>query len=87
MTGIKAPSHSLPTWEECDLIIKNHEFRTRAREGLEGAVIDTAATTPEPTELHRFIHEYDIAGEPQSGWFMHRLENLVKELTGKTGAA
>jgi hypothetical protein len=75
----QAPANSLPTWGECNLIIENHEFRIRAEAGLEGAVLDTPPTTPVPTELHRFIYEYDDADECRSAWFMHRLEKLLEE--------
>ena len=75
----QAPENSLPTWSECDLIIQNDDFRKRAEAGLEGQVLDTPRTTPVPTELHRFIHEYDDADPYRSAWFLHRLECVLKE--------
>lgn len=69
-----APPNSLPSWQECQRIIKNQEFRERARAGLEVGVLDLPPTTPEPTEIHRFIYEYDDADRYKSAWFMHRLE-------------
>jgi len=74
-----APENSLPDWSECNRIIENYEFRKRAKAGLEGSVIDTTPTTPEPTELHRFIYEYDDADAYRSAWFLHRLELLLDE--------
>ena len=71
--------NSLPTWSECNLIIQNDDFRKRAEAGLEGQVLDTPRTTPVPTELHRFIHEYDDADPYRSAWFLHRLECVLKE--------
>lgn len=76
-----APSNSLPTWSECNRIIENDEFRKRAEAGLEGQVLDTPRTTPVPTALHRFIHEYDDADSYRSAWFMHRLEQVLNEVT------
>ncbi len=76
-----APPHSLPAWNECDTIIKNHEFRQRAKAGLEGQVLDTAQESPEPSALVRFIHEYDDADRYRSAWFMHRLEQVLQEAT------
>jgi hypothetical protein len=76
-----APSNSLPTWSECNRIIENDEFRKRAEAGLEGQVLDTPRTTPVPTALHRFIHEYDCADSYRSAWFMHRLEQVLNEVT------
>ncbi len=70
----RAPANHLPSWKECKLIIENYEFRQRAKAGLEGAVLDTPPTTPEPTAIHRFIYEYDDADSYRSEWFMHRLE-------------
>ena len=79
--GEQAPENSLPTWSECNLIIENDEFRKRAEVGLEGQVLDTPRTTPEPTALHRFIHEYDDSDPYRSAWFLHRLECVLKEVT------
>ena len=79
--GEQAPENSLPTWSECNLIIENDEFRKRAEAGLEGQVLDTPRTTPEPTALHRFIHEYDDSDPYRSAWFLHRLECVLKEVT------
>ena len=76
-----APENSLPAWSECNLIIQNDDFRKRAEAGLEGQVLDTPRTTPVPTELHRFIHEYDDADPYRSAWFLHRLECVLKEST------
>jgi hypothetical protein len=84
-----APPNTLPSWDECCLIIDNAEFGKRASAGLEGSVLDTPPTTPEPTELHRFIHEYDDADPYRSAWFLHRLERLLNEVRALTapGAA
>lgn len=79
-SGELAPPNSLPDWSECNRIIENHEFRERAKAGLEGQVLDTTLTTPEPTELHRFIYEYDDSDSYKSAWFMHRLEKLLTEV-------
>jgi hypothetical protein len=76
-----APKNSLPTFKECQLIISNDNFRKRAEEGLEGRVLYTFRTTPIPTELHRFIYEYDDANPYRSAWFLHRLECVLKEAT------
>lgn len=75
-----APPNSLPPWSVCARIIHNATFRKRAAAGLEGSVLDLPPTTPEPTELHRFIHEYDDADPYRSAWFMHRLELLLNEV-------
>lgn len=77
----EAPANNLPSWEECRLIIENDEFRQRAAAGREGHVLDTPRTTLEPTELHRFIYEYDDADPVASAWFLHRLEKLVASLS------
>lgn len=74
-----APPNNLPDFEECARLIENAEFRARAAAGLEGAVLMTIDQSPEPTELHRFIHEYDDADSYRSAWFMHRLEKVVNE--------
>ena len=79
VAGEPAPENSLPSWSECNLIIENDEFRKRAAAGLEGQVLDTPRTTPKPTALHYFIHEYDDADPYRSGWFLHRLECVLKE--------
>lgn len=76
-----APESSLPNWSECNRIIENHVFRQRAAAGLEGQVIDTPPTSPEPTELHRFIYEYDDSDSYRSAWFMHRLEKVIAEVS------
>ena len=81
VVGEQAPENSLPTWSECNLIIENDEFRKRAEAGLEGQVLDTPRTTPEPTALHYFIHEYDDSDPYRSAWFLHRLECVLKEVT------
>jgi hypothetical protein len=82
-----APSNSLPTWYECELIIKNDEFCKRTKAGLESQVLDTPRTTPIPTALHRFIYEYDDADSYRSEWFMHRLEQVLKEAAAQLPAA
>jgi hypothetical protein len=74
-----APPNSLPDWYECQRILDNADFRKRAAAGLEGSVLDTPPTTPEPTELHRFIYEYDDADPHRSAWFLHRLELVLNE--------
>lgn len=72
-----APPHSLPEWSECCLRVGNSEFiNKRVSEGGYG---------PEPDSMlanatHRFIYEYDPAGNYQSGWFMHRLELMLNEV-------
>lgn len=76
---VPAPKNSLPTWSECKLIIENDEFGKRVKAGLENQVLDTKRTTPKPTELHRFIYEYDDADSYRSDWFLHRLECVIKE--------
>jgi hypothetical protein len=73
-----APENGLPTWDDCQLIIENFGFRQKAEAGLEGQVLDTPQSTPNPTELHRFIYEYDDADPYRSAWFMHRLEALLE---------
>lgn len=76
-----ATKNSLPTFKECRRIITNHEFRERAKAGLEGQVLDLPRTTPIPTALHKFIYEYDDADPYRSAWFLHRLECVLKEST------
>jgi hypothetical protein len=74
-----APHNSLPDWYECQRILDNADFRKRAEAGLEGQVLATPPSTPEPTELHRFIYEYDDADPHRSAWFLHQLELVLKE--------
>lgn len=40
-----------------------------------------------PTELHRFIYEYDDADAYRSGWFLHRLELVLAEHAATTLSA
>jgi hypothetical protein len=74
-----APPHSLPEWHECQSVIENYEFHLRVIAGNEGPQLVTVDPDPrEPTELERFIYEYDDADSYRSEWFLHRLEKLIK---------
>lgn len=71
-----APPNALPDWNECALRVANSgHIAKRIEEGGYGADPDTLLAT----ELHRFIYEYDDADPVKSGWFLHRLELLLKE--------
>jgi hypothetical protein len=77
LSGDPAPPHKLPTWHDCALLIHNSDFRKSGNaERLEGPI------SPEPTELHRFIYEYDDADPYRSAWFLHRLELVLSETVG-----
>lgn len=82
-----APANNLPDYGECERLVENSAFRARAAAGLEGAVLTTLGQSPEPTELHRFIHEYDDADRYRSAWFLHRLEKVVNEAAALTSPA
>ena len=71
-----APQNSLPTWEECALLVGNSEYiAKRVAEGGYGPDHDSELAT----ELHRFIYEYDDSDSYRSAWFLHRLELVLKE--------
>jgi hypothetical protein len=76
-----APPHSLPEWHECQSVIEAHEFHLRAIAGKEGPQLITIdPDAREPTELERFINEYDDADRYRSEWFLYRLEKLIKSI-------
>jgi hypothetical protein len=74
--GKEAPPHTLPTWDQCAIRVGNSKFiAKRVAEGGYGPEYDSLLAD----ELHRFIHEYDEDDPIRSGWFMHRLERMLKE--------
>ena len=72
-----APKNSLPTYGECALRVRNSNYLAKRK--AEGGFGPEDSDSPQATELHRFIHEYDDADPYRSAWFLHRLEKLLDE--------
>ena len=73
-----APPNSLPSWDECALRVRNSDFfEDRVAAGGYGPEPDSLTANA----LHRFIYEYDDADSYRSAWFLHRLEQVINELT------
>lgn len=78
-----APPNSLPTWSECAMRVDNSDFiAKRVTEGGYGAGPDSLLASA----LHQFIYEYDDADPCRSAWFMHRLEQVLKEFAAAQAA-
>lgn len=63
----------LPSWEECNLLVKNEEYRHKNGINLEGCHV----TDREPNELERFILEEEPSDEIKAKYFRERLLKLL----------
>ena len=77
-SGEQAPPHSLPVWSECAMRVDNSNFYAKSiADGGYGPEHDSKLASA----LHRFIYEYDDKDPYRSAWFMHRLENMINEIS------
>jgi len=71
------PRNSLPSWDECNLRVKNSQYvEDRIKSGGGGYDKDGKYAN----QLHKFIYEYDDSDPYRSAWFLHRLELLINEV-------
>ena len=77
-----APPNSLPSYKECVVRVEN----SRYIEQRVGGGYEPDENVKLPSQLHKFIYEYDDADPYKSAWFLHRLELLINEIASANTA-